>query len=91
MHGKQEGAVWIDQTMGVLKAEIEYLIHEEMACTLADVIFRRTGLGTAECPPKIILEKIAAVMAVFLHWDKEKEKKEIDNVLCRYSPLILSV
>jgi glycerol-3-phosphate dehydrogenase len=91
IHGKQDDAMWIDQTIGVLKAEIEYLIQEEMACTLADVIFRRTGLGTAECPSKIILEKIAAVMAEFLNWDKEREKKEIDNVLFRYSPLILSV
>lgn len=86
---EQGDNVWIDKTAGFLKAEVDYLVQEEMAYTLSDIVLRRTGLGTAECPSRKILAEIAAVMAAILDWDEERKKKEIDDVLCRYLPLIL--
>ena len=88
---EEQGDVWIDKTAGFLKAEVDYLIQEEMACTLSDIVLRRTGLGSAECPSRKILAEIAAVMAAILDWDEERKKKEIEDVLCRYLPLILPV
>lgn len=79
--------VWLDRTVGLLEAEIHYLIHEEMAFTLSDIVLRRTGLGTAECPARKILEKIALVMAEILGWDEDRQHHEIEEVLSRYSPL----
>jgi glycerol-3-phosphate dehydrogenase len=86
---EEQDDVWVDKTAGFLKAEVEYLIQEEMACTLSDIVLRRTGLGTAECPSREILTKIATMMAAILDWDEGRQKKEIEDVLCRYSPLIL--
>ena len=85
----EPGDVWVDKTAEFLKAEVDYLIQEEMACTLSDIVLRRTGLGTAECPSREILMKTANMMAAILDWDDERKKKEIEDVLCRYSPLII--
>jgi glycerol-3-phosphate dehydrogenase len=30
----------------VLRAEVQYAVDAEMACNLADVVFRRTGMAT---------------------------------------------
>lgn len=84
----QEKEPWLDKTAGFLKAEVDYLIREEMASTLSDIVLRRTGLGTAECPPRKTLTAIADRMATILGWNEERTKKEIADLLCRYSPLI---
>ncbi len=89
LHEEQNSEVWIDKTAGLLKAEVEYLIQEEMACTMSDIVLRRTGLGTAECPSKDILMKIAVLMAEILDWNDERKMKEIEDVFNQYSPLIL--
>jgi glycerol-3-phosphate dehydrogenase len=85
---EQQENIWLDETSGLLKAEVHYLVEEEMVCKLADIIFRRTGLGSADCPPRILLEKIAAFTGEILGWDKARQEQEIDEVLLRYSPLV---
>jgi glycerol-3-phosphate dehydrogenase len=87
MQAKEGDDIWIDKRYGLLKAEFIYLIQEEMACKLSDVIFRRTGLGTAECPDPKVLEKIAACMSENLGWDTTRIDQEIENVMHRYLPL----
>lgn len=83
----QDNTAWLDRRAEFLRAEVAYLITEEMACTLSDIVFRRTGLGTAECPPKATLTAIAEEMARLLRWDEERTNKEIGAVLNRYTPL----
>ncbi len=85
----QDNEPWLDKTAGFLKTEVDYLIREEMAFTLSDIVLRRTGLGTAECPARKTLTAIAARMATILDWNEERIKKEIEDIICRYSPLVL--
>ena len=67
--------------------EIRYLVEEEMACTLSDIVFRRTGLGTAGPLPAGVLEQIAGVMAGLLGWDVPTRQSNIEEVMARYAPL----
>ena len=85
----QQDDIWLDEASQLLKAEVKYLVVEEMACKLADIIFRRTELGSADCPQRNVLEKIAAFMGEILGWDEAIQKKEVDEVLLRYSPLVV--
>ena len=60
--------------------EIDYFLAEEMACTLADVVFRRCELASAECPLLETLERIARHMGTILGWDAQRIAKEISDV-----------
>ncbi|MBC8489085.1 MAG: FAD-dependent oxidoreductase, partial [Bacteroidetes bacterium] len=70
--------------------EVLYSIREEMALKLADIVFRRTELGTAECPPKDVLIQIANIMADELGWDELRKTEEIREVLDYYFPIRLT-
>jgi glycerol-3-phosphate dehydrogenase len=87
IHTEENDSIWIDKSSGLLKAELEYLINVEMACKLSDVVFRRTGLGTAECPDRTVLEKIARFMGVAFGWDTVRLEQEVETVMARYLPL----
>lgn len=87
IQAEQERALWIDEPARLLKAEVRYLLEEEMACTLADIVFRRTGLGTAENPGLELLTKLSAFMGDILNWDEARKAKEVETVLQRYAPL----
>ena len=54
-----------------------YAIRDEMAFSLTDILFRRTGFGTLGHPGKDVLKKIADVTAKELKWSDSKKKKEI--------------
>ena len=81
--GRNKGAVWIT-SLKLLKAEVDYFIEEEMALTLADVVFRRSDLGTAECPAANSLLEVAGLMAEKLGWDQGKKREEIRNIVKKY-------
>lgn len=87
MQERKERAIWIDEPARLLKAEVRYLIAEEMACTLADIVFRRTGLGTAENPGRKLLTKLSSFMGDILNWDEARKAREVETVLQRYAPL----
>jgi glycerol-3-phosphate dehydrogenase len=61
----------------VLKAEIVYAVREEMAIRLADVIRRRTELGSAGYPGDEALTTCAKLMAGELGWTPQKIDDEI--------------
>ncbi len=77
---------WLHRDPDVLTAEIHYFVQEEMAVTLADIVFRRTGLGSFGCPSLSLLERIAAVMAAELSWDAGQVCREIQRVQVAYVP-----
>ncbi|MGO9147982.1 MAG: glycerol-3-phosphate dehydrogenase/oxidase [Desulfomonilia bacterium] len=62
-------------------AEVVYAIRAEMAVSLTDVLFRRTGLCTLGNPGTSIIEEVADVMANELKWKKARRNQEIDKAL----------
>jgi glycerol-3-phosphate dehydrogenase len=65
---------------GEMSAQVVYAIREEMACTLMDILIRRTGIGTLGLPDKNVLETIAQIAARELGWSKTKMESEIETV-----------
>jgi len=69
----------------ILKSEILYGIREEMAQKLADVIRRRTELGSAGYPDEAAVKSCAAIMAKECGWNTAKMQQEIREVKAIYS------
>ncbi len=63
----------------IIKAQIVFAIQSEMAQRLADIIFRRTDVGSLQHPGVYVLNSIAAFMAKELEWDQDRIAKEIDH------------
>lgn len=70
----------LPEQRAVLRAEILHGIHAEMAQTLADVVLRRTDLGTAGYPGDAALGFCAEVMGNALGWSKARIHQEIHEV-----------
>ena len=65
-------------------AEVIYAIREEMACTLADVVVRRTERGSAAHPGAPMVAAMATLAGEELGWDKERVEREIASVNALY-------
>jgi glycerol-3-phosphate dehydrogenase len=61
-------------------------VRDEMAMHLADVVLRRTDLGTAGPPAPPDLEAAARAMATTLGWDERKASTERQEVSASQSP-----
>jgi len=70
----------------VIGAEIAHATRAEMALALADVIFRRTELGSAGSPGDECLHACAELMGSELGWDEERKSREIKEVRSCYVP-----
>lgn len=62
---------------GEILAEVLYAIRNEMARTLSDILFRRTGFGTLGNPGNGVIKKIAAIAARELKWSDSRLKREM--------------
>ena len=65
---------------GTRGAEIAWAAREEMAMTLADVVFRRTGLGLATDCALPTLQAAARIMADVHGWSESRSIHEVDDV-----------
>ncbi len=65
-------------------AEVLHAVRKEMAMTLEDVLFRRTGTGTVGRPDDQALNRAAEIMAAELAWDRQRIEEEKGKVLARY-------
>ncbi|HOO47259.1 MAG TPA: glycerol-3-phosphate dehydrogenase C-terminal domain-containing protein, partial [Deltaproteobacteria bacterium] len=65
---------------GEILAEAVFAIREEMARSLGDIVLRRTGIATLGYPGDEILEKVAAVAAHELKWNRKRTRQEIELV-----------
>jgi glycerol-3-phosphate dehydrogenase len=65
-------------------AEVIHAIRAEMACTLADVVVRRTELGAMGYPGNEITHAAGVVAADELHWDTARLTQEIAAVETMY-------
>jgi glycerol-3-phosphate dehydrogenase len=70
----------------VLAAAVVYAVREEMAVRLADVVFRRTGLGTVGNPGEEPLRACARLMAAELGWDEQRLEAEIADTARAFEP-----
>lgn len=70
----------IDERLAVLGAQTRYAVREEAAQTLADVVFRRTELGSAGHPGHHALQHVADVMAEECGWSADRARQEIVRV-----------
>jgi len=68
-------------------AEVRHAVREEMALSLADIVLRRTPLGTFGHPGRAALESCASIAAVALAWDAARRTREIDLVEAEYRRL----
>lgn len=69
---------------GIIKAQIDAAIRDEMAQTLGDVVFRRTPLAAGGNPGGRVIELCADVIGQQLNWTRERRKREIESVLARF-------
>ncbi|NOZ61615.1 MAG: glycerol-3-phosphate dehydrogenase/oxidase [Calditrichaeota bacterium] len=76
----------LDGSDEVLRAEVIHAVRKEMAQKLADVILRRTDLGSAGHPGEEAVAEAAEIMAKELGWSKEKKETEIQEVEQIYIP-----
>lgn len=60
-----------------IMAQVEYAVKNEIAFTLSDILFRRTGIGSLGHPGKKTLNEIAAYAGKLLRWDSKRLKQEI--------------
>lgn len=90
LHYLGENAAWgnpIDDTSPVIQAQVIHAVREEMAQKLADVIFRRTELGST-CPlNETGLQTCAMIMGEESGWDPGRMQKEIEEVKETFSKM----
>jgi len=73
----------LNRTVGkstVLRAEIVHAVREEMAQKLADVVLRRTDLGTDGNPGEEALRTCALLMGKELAWDQAQMENELGEL-----------
>lgn len=63
---------------GQILASVVHAVQKEMAVTLKDVLFRRTGLGNVGHPGREVLQKVADIAAKELQWDASRSAKELE-------------
>ncbi len=71
----------------VTLAEIAYAVRDEMVQTLADVVFRRTELGTGGHPGEAALAEVSMFMQHTLGWSAKRtleERRAVDAQFERY-------
>ncbi|MFP4500801.1 MAG: FAD-dependent oxidoreductase [Candidatus Hydrogenedentota bacterium] len=69
-----------------IAAAVLYAVREEMAHTVEDVLFRRTGMGTLGNPGAAVFDKVSALMAEELGWSKPKRTAMIEVAAANYTP-----
>ena len=74
--GNQDLLSTIEGTL-VTKAAVLYAVRYEMANTVADVVLRRTGLGTIGYPGDDAMVEVATIMGTELGWSRFKQEEEV--------------
>ena len=75
-----EEAEALGGSVDAIRAEVRYGVRKEMAVRLADIVLRRTDLGTAAYPGDQPLRACAALMAEELGWTSAQTDEEINEV-----------
>ena len=76
--------LWLGVNVG---AEAIHAIRNEMACTLADIVIRRTELGAMGHPGREMVIAFARIAAEELGWDSARRDAEVAAVDAFYQLL----
>lgn len=63
---------------GEILAEVVYAIEYEMAQSLTDIIFRRTGIGTLGYPGDDVFKKVVTLCKTYFEWDDTQQQNEVE-------------
>ena len=74
----------VSQRLPDIAAQVLYAVRSEMAMTLEDVVFRRTGLGTLGPLEAHALNDISQMMGAELKWSEAERLKQIASLQWRY-------
>ena len=77
----------VAQRLPDIAAQVVHAVRAEMACTLEDVVFRRTGLGTLGPLEPSAVSAIASLMARELGWSASETQRQVDAMAWRHAPL----
>ncbi len=80
----------ISEGLPNIAAEVVHAVRYEMAYSLEDVMFRRTGIGAFGKPDISILDRISGLIMEELELSQEEIKAQQDRVLLRYQPASLA-
>ena len=69
-----------------IAAQVAYAVRQEMAASLDDVLFRRTGVGTLGSPGDAAIQKVADLMGAELEWDKKERAAQVRRSLAHFMP-----
>lgn len=75
----------LPEALAILRAEIKHAVKREMALTLADVVLRRTELGSASAPSESYLRFAARIMSTEFGWTDDRIRREVDAVTAQYA------
>lgn len=67
----------LSDTLPDCTAEVVHAIRAEMAVTLEDVVFRRTGIGTLGDPGEAVISRVSEVMASEMGWDGAETARQV--------------
>jgi glycerol-3-phosphate dehydrogenase len=56
---------------------VAHAVRDEMACTLSDVVIRRTGVGAAGYPGDAIARDVALRLQQLLGWSDQRLNSEL--------------
>ena len=82
--GSPTGLAPLSSSRPSLEAEVTFAVDREMAVTLDDVVFRRTGLGTIGHPGDACLRRCAALMADRLGWSADETDRQLGTTAGRF-------
>lgn len=68
-----------------IAAEVVYAVRNEMALTVEDVLFRRTGLGTIGTPGDAAIQRVADLMAGELRWSPAERTAQANRAIAHFT------
>jgi glycerol-3-phosphate dehydrogenase len=77
----------VSQRLPDIAAQVAFAVRSEMALTLDDVLFRRTGLGTLGPLEASAVDGVASLMGQMLRWSDDEKKRQVASIGWRYEAL----
>lgn len=77
----------VSQRLPDIAAQVAFAVRSEMALTLDDVLFRRTGLGTLGPLEPSAVDGVASLMGRMLAWSEDEKCRQIASISWRYEAL----